>query len=213
MTKGCEVLALGRRAYGPVLALQRELVEKRQRGAIGDTLVLVEHDPPVFTLGRNAEGSHILADESALRRRGVAVHRIERGGDVTFHGPGQLVGYPIVDLRAAGLGVRRYIAALQEVLIRTLARFDIEAACDPAYTGVWVGADKIAAIGVRVKRGVTMHGFALNVSADLGYYDLIVPCGIRGRGVTSMQKLTGRVHRMDAVRDAVVAEVRRELGR
>jgi len=205
MRNGCEVLDLGRRAYGSALDLQRELVEKRQRGAIGDTLVLVEHDPPVLTLGRRANASNIRAGAAELAHRGIGVHRIGRGGDATFHGPGQLVGYPIVDLRAAGLGVRRYVDALQETLIRALATFGIQAARDPAFTGVWIGGDKIAAIGVRVQRGVTMHGFALNVSVDLGYYDLIVPCGIQGRGVTSIEKLVGRVGMAD-VKKAVVRE-------
>jgi lipoyl(octanoyl) transferase len=174
------------------LALQRALVEDRRADRIPDTLLLVEH-PHVLTLGVRGDGgrSHILATADALASRGVEVHETGRGGDITYHGPGQLVGYPIIDLKPDRCDVHRYVRDLEHVLIRTASEYGISAGRVEGLTGVWVGREKLAAIGVRIARWITSHGFALNVSTDLEYFNLIVPCGIADRGVTSLERLTG----------------------
>jgi lipoyl(octanoyl) transferase len=185
--------------YAEALALQRSLVDDRQRGRVGDLLLLVEH-PHVITLGVRGDGgrSHILASADELRARGVEVHETGRGGDVTYHGPGQIVGYPIVDLKPDRCDVHRYVRDLEEVLIRVAADYGIAAGRVGGLTGVWVGGNKLAAIGVRIARWVTSHGFALNVTTDLDYFGLIVPCGIEDRGVTSLEELLSRpVHRRE----------------
>ena len=204
-----DVKRLGLVAYQAGLDLQRELVEQRKRGEIDDQLLLLEH-PDVITLGvrtRN-DRSHILETEASLAERGVAVFETGRGGDVTFHGPGQLVGYPILDLKPDRCDVHRYVRDLEEVLIRAVATFGITAGRVEGLTGIWVGPTgreaKLAAIGVRISRWVTSHGFALNVNTDLSRFGLIVPCGITDRGVTSMARLLGRTVPMDEVADAVV---------
>lgn len=158
---------------------------------IPDTLILLEH-PHVYTLGRSGHAENILADESALAATSAAVRWVDRGGDVTYHGPGQLVGYPIVHLERLGRDTHQHVWRIEETLIRTLADFGVSGQRDPAYPGVWVGEAKIAAIGVRVAKWVSSHGFALNVSTDLSYFDNIIPCGIQGRGVTSLSQLLGR---------------------
>jgi lipoate-protein ligase B len=195
------------RAYwlgGPVgyleaAALQQALVVQRQRGEIPDTFLFLEH-PPVVTLGRAAEGDgNVLAPPAVLAGRGVEVWETTRGGDVTFHGPGQLVGYGIVDLKDHGRDVALYLRKLEEALIGLLAGHGLVAGRHPEYTGVWLGSEKICAMGVRVDRWVTSHGFALNVDVDLSYFDLIVPCGIRGHGVTSLARATGAAHDVAAV--------------
>jgi lipoyl(octanoyl) transferase len=180
-------------SYADALAFQRELVDERRAGRIGDVLLLLEH-PHVLTLGARAAGSrlHILAAPDALDARGVEVHEAGRGGDVTYHGPGQLVGYPILDLQPDRPDVHRYVRDLEEVLIRTAADYGIHAGRIEGLTGVWVEGEKLAAIGVRISRWVTSHGFALNVATDLDYFSLIVPCGIADRGVTSLARLLGR---------------------
>ena len=185
------VRRLGRVRYTDALDLQARLVRERRAGAIPDTLLLLEHDP-VFTLGRNARRENLLLSEEALHERGFDVFETGRGGDVTYHGPGQVVGYPILDLSPNRQDVHRYVRDLEEVMIRTCADYGVEAGRVAGLTGVWVGADKIGAIGVRISRWVTSHGFAFNVSTDLAAFDLIVPCGIRGRGVTSLALLLGR---------------------
>ena len=185
------VRRLGRVRYADALDLQARLVRERRAGAIPDTLLLLEHDP-VFTLGRNARRENLLLSAEALRERGFDVFETGRGGDVTYHGPGQVVGYPILDLSPDRQDVHRYVRDLEEVMIRTCADYGVEAGRVAGLTGVWVGADKIGAIGVRISRWVTSHGFAYNVSTDLAAFDLIVPCGIRGRGVTSLALLLGR---------------------
>ena len=196
-----EVRRLGLIPYADALALQRELVEDRRAGRVGDLLLLVEH-PHVLTLGVRGDGgrSHILASAEVLGSRSVDVHETGRGGDITYHGPGQLVGYPILDLKPDRCDVHRYIRDLEEVLIRVAADYHIEAGRVPGLTGVWVGNSKLAAIGVRIARWITSHGFALNVTTDLEYFNLIVPCGIADRGVTSLAAL------LDAAR-VDVAEV------
>jgi lipoyl(octanoyl) transferase len=200
-----EVRRLGRIPYADALALQRELVEERRAGRVGDLLLLVEH-PHVLTLGVRGDGgrSHILASAEALAARSVEIHETGRGGDITYHGPGQLVGYPIIDLKPDRCDVHRYVRDLEEVLIRVAADYGIEAGRAPGLTGVWVGESKLAAIGVRIARWITSHGFALNVATDLAYFNLIVPCGIAGRGVTSLETLLGRGVDRAEVEDRVV---------
>ena len=191
-TRTLHVQALGTVPYGEALALQRRLVADRRAGAIGDRLLLLEH-PHVITLGSAADGSHVLVDEAERRLLGIELHETGRGGDVTYHGPGQLVGYPILDLKPDRQDLHRYVRDLEEALIRLLATYGLEAGRKPGLTGAWVADEKVAAIGVRVSSGwITSHGFALNVNTDLSFFRSIVPCGIRGRGVTSMQRLLGR---------------------
>ncbi len=191
--RSLDVRQLGLMPYGDALALQRALVEDRRAGRIGDTLLLVEH-PHVLTLGVRGDGGrgHILATADVLAAQGIEVHETGRGGDITYHGPGQLVGYPIIDLKPDRCDVHRYVRDLEEVLIRAVADFGIEAGRVAGLTGVWVGRQKLAAIGVRIARWITSHGFALNVTTDLDYFKLIVPCGIEDRGVTSLTELAGR---------------------
>ena len=179
-----DILNLGIKPYKEVWDLQKELVEKRRNGQINDTLILVEHEP-VYTLGKNGDENHILQHSP----QDVKTYHIERGGDVTFHGPGQLVGYPILDLHNYKKSISWYMRSLEQLIIDTLAEYGITAERKVGLTGVWVGDEKIAALGVRVTRWVTMHGFALNVTPDLIYYSSIIPCGIFEYGVTSMAKL------------------------
>ncbi len=193
------LLEIGRVEYERALALQERLVELRRAGEIGDVLVLLEH-PPVLTIGRNAGRQHMVATDEELLRRGVALHIVKRGGDVTYHGPGQLMGYPIVDLRAhqlasgARMGVVDFVRLLEEALIRVVGEYGVRAGRVARRTGVWtlpggtVPEKKLAAIGVHVSRGITSHGFALNVTTDLRDFGLIVPCGIADREVTSLER-------------------------
>jgi lipoyl(octanoyl) transferase len=187
--------------------MQRQLVEERRAGRIDDVLLLVQH-PHVLTLGVKGDGgrSHVLATDELLVERGISIHETGRGGDITYHGPGQLVGYPIIDLRPDRCDVHRYVRDLEEVLIRTAAGFGVDAGRVEGLTGVWTGPDrraKLAAIGVRISRWITSHGFAFNVSTDLGFVGLIVPCGISDRGVTSLEQLGWRGS-MDEVGDSVI---------
>ena len=179
------LLNLGVEPYGPLQELQNALVEARQRELIGDVLLLLEH-APVITLGRRANEAHILASNDVLAREGIEIHHTERGGDVTYHGPGQLIGYPIIHLPSYGLGASDYMHILEEVIARSLADFSVVAHRREGLIGVWVGPNKIAALGVRIKRGVTLHGFALNVAPNMFHWTLIIPCGITDGGVTSM---------------------------
>ena len=226
------LLELGRMPYDRALALQERLVELRRTGAIGDTLLLLEH-PPVLTLGRNAGRENIVASDEQLAARGIALYVVKRGGDVTYHGPGQLIGYPILDLRehrnASGerLGVVDYVRRLEEALIRTAGEYGIRAQRIAGRTGVWtepaggaasakaggVAERKLAAIGIHVSRGITSHGFALNVTTDLRDFSLIVPCGIADREVTSLADECPDPgdHRLDIV--SVGQSVARSLGR
>jgi lipoyl(octanoyl) transferase len=185
-----EVRRLGLTPYHEALDLQADLVEQRRAGAIGDLLLLVEH-PPVLTLGARADGgrTHILASEDELSSKNISVFETRRGGDVTYHGPGQIVGYPIIDLNPDRRDVHKYVRDIEEVLIRVAADYDIDTGRIPGLTGVWAGEEKLAAIGVRIQRWVTSHGFALNHTTDLSHFDLIVPCGIADHGVTSLAKL------------------------
>jgi lipoyl(octanoyl) transferase len=200
-----DVRHLGLLEYRAALDLQKDLVEQRKQGLIPDQLLLLEH-PPVITLGaRNHNSrSNVLQTPEALAQQGVGLYETGRGGDVTYHGPGQLVGYPILELPKARRDVHRYVRDLEEVLILAVAEFGITATRIPGLTGIWVADRKLAAIGVRISRWVTSHGFALNVSTDLSRFDLIVPCGITDKGVTSMERLLERPVAMDEVAEAVV---------
>lgn len=203
--RALEVRRLGRVAYADGLALQDELVAARRAGDVPDTLLLLEH-PHVITLGSSSDGSHVLLDAGERRLMGIELFETGRGGDVTYHGPGQLVGYPILDLKPDRKDLHRYVRDLEESLIRLLAGYDLEAGRKAGLTGVWIGDEKVAAIGVRVSSGwITSHGFALNVNTDLSFFGSIVPCGIRQHGVTSMQRLLGRELELGEVGDRVVA--------
>ena len=197
-----DVRRLGRIGYDRAWELQREVVMARQAGAAPDTLLLLEH-PPVITLGRSGDAAHLLGSEEELERRGVEFVATDRGGDITFHGPGQIVGYAIVDLAARGRDLHRYLRDLESVLILALEEFGLRAGRVEGLTGVWVGDAKVAAIGIRVSRWVTHHGFALNVDPDLSYFDLIVPCGIADRRVTSMAALLGHAVDRDRAEHAL----------
>jgi lipoyl(octanoyl) transferase len=218
MEKALVVRNLGTLDYQSALDLQRELVEQRKRGEIPDQLLLLEH-PDVITLGvkNRSDRSNVLESDAALAAKGIALFETGRGGDVTYHGPGQLVGYPIIDLKPDRCDVHRYVRDLEEVLIRAVSDFGIDAGRVAGLTGIWVGAQgstgKLAAIGVRISRWVTSHGFALNVATDLSRFGLIVPCGIADKGVTSMEALLGRRVPMDEVRAAVTSRFGEIFGR
>ena len=206
MPREIQIRQLGLVAYGDALELQKQFVEQRRAGEIPDQLLLLEH-PPVITLGvrtRN-DRSHVVATPEALEEAGVEVFETGRGGDVTYHGPGQLVGYPILDLKPDRCDVHRYVRDLEEVLIRAVAGFGIVSHRVPGLTGTWVGNEKLAAIGVRIARWVTSHGFALNVSTNLAHFGLIIPCGITDKGVTSIEVLSRSPIAMKDV-EAAVAE-------
>ncbi len=181
----CTVYQLGQIDYSKAYALQIELLKQRVNNVAGDALLLLEH-PPTITIGKSGKLENILVSRAELSVRGIATLFIDRGGDVTYHGPGQLVGYPIIDLRHRGRDLHRYVYGLEEVLIRTLNDFGIRAGRDRSHRGVWVAGQEIAAIGLRVKKWVTMHGFALNINTDLEPFSLINPCGFSDRGATSM---------------------------
>ena len=214
----CAVQQLGLVDYAEAIGLQREKVAARKADAVPDTLLLLEH-PHVYTLGRNGKREHLLAPAERLADLGAEVFETDRGGDITYHGPGQLVGYPILDLARHRRDVRWYMRSLEEVLIGVAADFGVSAGRVPPATGVWVGADKLVAMGVHVSRWVTSHGFAFNVNTDLSYFAAIVPCGLRGKGVTSLERLLGRAVEMDAVAERVIEhfgrvfelEMRREV--
>jgi len=186
----CGARWLGRMEYVEAWRLQQRLAQERADGLGHDVLLLLEH-PPTYTIGRGGDEEAFLTPPAALEAMGAAVHHVDRGGRVTFHGPGQLVGYPIIDLSEWRRDVHAYLRALEEVLIATLADFGLAAGRKRGYTGVWVGDEKIGAIGVKVSRWVTTHGFALNVTCDLGWFGHIVPCGLKGKGVTSLERAGG----------------------
>ena len=187
------------------MRLQERLVEMRQRDEIPDQLLLLEH-PPVITLGRGGDAGNLLVTPQLLSSRGVRFYETTRGGDITYHGPGQIVGYPIVHLGEGNRDVRKYVTKIEEVLIRTVAEYGITAARVEGRRGIWVGDDKIAAIGVRIARWVTSHGWALNVSTNLEHFRLITPCGLRGTGVTSIERQTGRSVPLGEVREILAAK-------
>jgi lipoyl(octanoyl) transferase len=202
-----EIRRLGVVPYGDALQLQQELVAERRAGKIPDTLLLLEHTH-VLTLGVHKGGgrSHVLATPGRLAALGVELFETGRGGDVTYHGPGQIVGYPILDLRPDRCDVHRYVRDLEEVMIRVAGEHGIEAGRIKGLTGTWVRDEKLGAIGVRISRWITSHGFAFNVNTDLTYFNLIVPCGITDRGVTSLSKILGRVLHLPDVEAALVRQ-------
>jgi lipoate-protein ligase B len=197
-TKKILVSNLGRTRYADTWDLQHKLLELRQRGQIEDLLLYTEHSH-VYTIGKSGDDNHLLASEEELTRDGTEVFHIDRGGDITYHGPGQVVGYPIVDLNQHSPDIHAYLRQLEEVLIVTLNAFGISAGREEGMTGVWTGGEKIAAIGVKVSRWVTMHGFALNVNTDLHKFARIIPCGIFHKGVTSMKQVLGHEIPLDNV--------------
>ena len=192
---------LGSSPYQKTWNLQKTLLSQRINNEIEDTVLLVEHEP-VYTFGKNADENHLLQNYP----KDVKVFHIERGGDITFHGPGQLVGYPIIDLQIYKKSISWYMRSLENVIIKTLDQYDIEAERKEGLTGVWINDEKIAALGVRISRWVTMHGFALNVNTDLHYYDGIIPCGIFEYGLTSMQKILGEELEMDEVKQILIQQ-------
>ena len=200
----CELRELHVVTYENGMKLQQTLAEMRQRDEIEDQLVLLEH-PPVITLGRGGNGKNLLASPDLLRREGVRYFQSTRGGDITYHGPGQIVGYPIVHLGDGSRDVRKYVTKLEEVLIRTVAEYGITATRAEGKRGIWVGNDKIGAIGVRIARWVTSHGWALNVNTNLDHFRLITPCGLQGTGVTSIAREVGRPVPLEEVRALLVA--------
>ncbi|MFQ5861423.1 MAG: lipoyl(octanoyl) transferase LipB, partial [Dehalococcoidia bacterium] len=206
----CQYIELGLVEYGEAWEFQRALAEQVHQGQQPDTLLLLEH-PHVYTIGRRGQREEVLLDDEALAQRGVALHWVDRGGEVTYHGPGQLVGYPIVDIRSLG-GPLRFVRALERIIIRTLGDLGVQAQPVPGHTGVWVGEEKVAAIGLRISRGIVTHGFALNVNTDLSYFEHIVPCGITDRGVTSLERLLGRPVEMGLVIYSLTYHFGRELG-
>ena len=208
--KQLRVIELGQMPYDEAFGMQKRLTEERRAGTIPDTLLLMEH-PPTITLGRNADRAHVVASADELAARGIALFDTDRGGDVTYHGPGQLVGYPILDLQQPphSPDLHDYLRRIEEALIRTLARFGITGCRFSGYTGVWVVTDdhppeKIAAIGIRVSRWITRHGFALNICPDLDHFTAIVPCGIHEYGVTSMSRALNRAVSVGEVAPTVI---------
>ncbi|MFZ5648997.1 MAG: lipoyl(octanoyl) transferase LipB [Bacillota bacterium] len=190
MTRECRVVHLGRCDYREACSLQKQLLRLRIENKIPDTLVLLQH-PPVFTIGRKGSRKNILVSAEVLNREGIPVCDTDRGGDVTYHGPGQIVGYPILDLNRHGKDVHRVINLYEEVVIRLLKGYGIQGCRVPEYPGVWVGNEKICAIGIGVSNWVTFHGFAINVNTNMDHFSFITPCGISGKGVTSMERILG----------------------
>jgi lipoate-protein ligase B len=199
----CRAFRLGVIPYEDALRLQNSLAEARGNGDIEDTLLVLQH-PPVITLGRSGKVDNVLVSQAALEEKNIQVFFTDRGGDVTYHGPGQLVAYPILDLKLHGLGVPDYVWKLEEVLIRVLAGFGITAARVEKLRGVWVGKEKVAALGVHLSRWISRHGLALNVNTDLDPFRLIHPCGITDRGVTSMAKILGKPLPMEEIEMSVI---------
>ncbi len=200
-----EVRRLGVVSYADALAMQRALVEERRAGRVPDLLLLLQH-PPVITIGVKGDGgrSNVVATPERLAQLGIEIHETGRGGDVTYHGPGQIVGYPILDLRPDRCDVHRYVRDVEDVMIRVCADYGLAAGRISGLTGTWMGEEKIGAIGIRISRWITSHGFAFNVSTDLDHFRLIVPCGINGRGVTSLERATGRTVPIGEAEDAVI---------
>ncbi len=202
--KTCFVAWLGDIGYAQALALQMRVCDLKKKGFAEDVLLLLEH-PPTITLGRNGKWHNLRVSDEVLRRRGVTRLEVDRGGDITFHGPGQLVGYPLLQLDRTEQDVHRFMRNLEEVLIRALAEYGIEAGRNEKYTGVWIPQGKIAAMGVHISRWITRHGFALNVDTDLSFYDLIVPCGITGKQVASMRSVLSHTPPLSEMAGCVAA--------
>lgn len=206
------LVRLGRMGYQEAWELQRRVGQAVGSGSLPDTVLLVEH-PPVYTVGRSAHGSldNLLWGEERRAEEGIALFMVDRGGDITYHGPGQLVGYPILDLTRHGRDLHQYLRRLESTIIRVLARFAITGVQESPHTGVWVGTEKVAAIGVKASQWVTQHGFALNVNPDLSHFTGIIPCGIEDKGVTSMARILSRDLTIDEVMPPVEEELAREF--
>lgn len=206
------VVDLGKMRYEKALEIQFLMLERRQKNEIPDTLLLVEHEP-VITLGKNAKSENILFSKEDLNKQGIELVEINRGGDVTYHGPGQIVGYPIINIKEQRLGIKDFVENLEQIFIDMLKeQYGIDALRDDINNGVWVNGEKITAVGLAVKRWVTMHGFAFNVSTDLDFFKLIVPCGIASRGVTNLEKLTGKKIDLSEIRETVIEYFVRDFG-
>ncbi len=206
------IIDAGFMEYREALDMQFELLEKRQNNLIDDTLILVEH-PPTITLGRRAVESDILADENFLKETGVKICRINRGGEVTYHGPGQIVGYLIVDLKNFNKDIRAFVHNIEEVIIQVLLEhFQIEGGRNPLNNGVWVGDKKITAIGIAIKQWVTMHGFAFNINTDLEHFKWIVPCGMENSKMTSLQEIKERKFDLELVKPLIVEKIKEIFG-
>lgn len=204
-----KVALLGTMDYGEALNIQENLLELRQQGEITDMMLLLEH-PPVLTIGRSGSVSNVLLSEDVLKAQGITVYEVNRGGDVTYHGPGQIVGYPILDLNDHGKDVRSFFRRIEQTFINLLGdEYGIDAGRDPKYPGVWVGDEKITAIGCAVKRWVTMHGFAFNINTNLDHFKWINPCGITDKGVTSLERILGHPEDMDKVNKMVITHFSR----
>lgn len=213
LVRDCLVWDLGWREYRASLELQRKIVQKRKSNEVPDCLLFVEY-PHTITLGRSGKAEHLLAAASELERRSVSYCETDRGGDITYHGPGQMIAYPILDLKGLRRDIDWYLRSLEECIIETLVDFGIQSERVAGATGVWVGGEKIAAMGVRTSQWVTSHGIALNVSTDLDYFDLIVPCGLRSRGVTSLAILLGsRAPGLHEVKSRFILHFGRIFGR
>lgn len=203
--KAATLIHAGRLDYQTAWDYQKRLHRRRVQHDVPDTLILTEH-PHTYTIGKSGDEANLVTDERLLNHRGIKVHRIDRGGDITYHGPGQIVGYPILDLHDHYLDTLRFLRDLEKVIILTLAEYQVQAERVPGLTGVWVDGAKIAAIGVKISRWVTMHGFAFNVNTDLGFFTHIVPCGIGDKSVTSLRKLLGREVDMAVAIERVVRQ-------
>ncbi len=197
---------IGTTEYARTWDLQKTLLKERIEGRIPDTILLTEHKN-TYTIGKSGGDDHLLASDEELRDKDIALFKIDRGGDITYHGPGQIVCYPIIDLNNHYRDVHRYLRDLEEVVIRTLKHYSIEGYREPDYTGVWVAGEKICAIGVKVSHWVTMHGFAFNISTDLSYFGRIIPCGIFHKGVTSLSQLLDRPINMEEVKSVIAGEL------
>jgi len=209
----CTVIQPGRLRYEPAYQLQMQCVNSI-KSSLQDPpayLILLEHEP-VLTLGRRTGDDELLVPREWLQERGIEIHEIDRGGKITYHGPGQVVGYPIIPLLGERRDVYKYLRSLEQIIITVLAGYGIGGTRNPEYTGVWAGESKVAAIGIGLTRWITFHGFALNVNTDLDAFSIITPCGIRGKGVTSMQKLLGHEVKVAEVHEKLVAGFREEFG-
>jgi lipoyl(octanoyl) transferase len=201
----CRVCWLGRMDYEKAWSLQKTLAEARADELIPDTLLLLEH-PPTYTIGRRGREEHLLISQELLASQGIALYRVDRGGDITFHGPGQLVGYPVLSLKGRPGGPGKYLRSLEDVLIQGIGSFGVASGRVQGLTGVWIGSEKVAAIGVKINaRRITEHGFALNVMTDIGYFSQIVPCGIQDKGVTTLSRVLGRPLTLTSVAKRVAA--------
>ncbi len=197
--------------YKKIWLLQKELVKKRINNEITDHLILVEHNH-VITTGRHADFKNLKIDEKELKKRGISIYKIERGGDITYHGPGQLVGYPIIKINSAIAGLRKFIHMLEKALQKTIAFYGIDTYTSDKYVGVWHKNEKIVAIGVAFKKWVSFHGFAFNVNTDLSYFNLIIPCGLKDKGVTSLEKLLGHKVPIDEVKQRFIQSFKEVFG-